>query len=241
MNLIIDIGNTKAKFVLFDKDEPVAHCVADNKTLDGLSCFANKYHPQHAILSTVVPMTKEANVRLALLPCPITTLTYQTPIPITNMYQTPQTLGTDRLAAVVGAHAIYPDKDVLVIDAGTCITYDFVDKNGSYMGGNISPGLKMRFAALHHFTGKLPLIDDKGDTPTIGYSTETAMRSGVVNGIRNEMAGYIHELKAQYLDLLVLLTGGDALGLDKNFDNIFPSDEWIVARGLNCILNYNEK
>lgn len=240
MNLIIDIGNTTAKFVLFDKDEVIEHCIADNKTLDGLSSFANTHKPAKAILSTVIPLSQEAKRRLALLPCPIINMTYLTPIPIINKYNTPESLGMDRLAAVVGAHALHPNKDVLVIDAGTCITYDFIDKTGCYHGGNISLGLKMRLAALHHYTGKLPIVSEEGQTPTLGCSTETAIRSGVINGLHYEIKGYIDKLSSQYQDLIVLMTGGDALGLDKIFDNIFPTDEWLVAKGLNHILRYNE-
>ncbi len=240
MNLIIDIGNSTAKFALFEKDGMVRHCIADNKTLDGLMCFANAYQPDKAILSSVIPLSREAQKQLAMLPCPVLHLTYRTPIPIANLYQTPETLGMDRLAAVVAAHQNYPDNNVLVIDAGTCITYDFIDKGGHFHGGNISPGLHMRLQALHHFTGKLPQVGEKGEVPTLGISTETAIRSGVINGIRFEMKGYIDELTKTYPDLTVLMTGGNAYGLDKYFDNIFPTDDWLVAKGLNYILDNNE-
>lgn len=242
MNLIIDIGNTVAKCVIFDGDDVVEHLAVDNRTLDGLVPLAVKTRPRRAIMSSVVPLNTDMRRRLALLPCPLMELTHTTPVPVRNGYATPETLGMDRLAVVAGAAALYPGKDMLVIDAGTCITYDLIDATGLYHGGNIAPGLHMRLAAMHHYTGKLPLVDAEGDTPLMGHDTLTAIRSGALQGIANEVDGYIRKLRATYPQLQICITGGDgpkvaALAGESGISG----DEWLVARGLNAILNYNEQ
>lgn len=241
MNLIIDIGNSMAKFVLFEGSEPKRYGYADNETLEGLSRFISTEKPGRAILSTVTALTDEARKRLALLPCPLMELTFKTPIPIRNGYRTPETLGTDRLSAVVGACTLRPEENILVVDAGTCITYDLIDETGLYRGGNISPGLKMRFAALHQYTNRLPLVSENGEVPLVGFDTATALRSGVINGLYYEIKGYIENLKEQFKSLTLLLTGGDGPQINQIFNNQFLNDPWLVARGLNRILEYNEK
>lgn len=241
MNLIIDIGNSMAKFVLFEGDEPRKFCYADNETLEGLNRFISDQKPARAILSTVTTLGNEARKRLALLPCPLMELNSKTPIPIQNGYHTPETLGTDRLSAVVGAYTLRPEENILVIDAGTCITYDLIDATGLYRGGNISPGLKMRFAALHQYTNRLPLVSENGEVPLVGFDTETALRSGVINGLHYEVSGYIENLKKSFKPLTLFLTGGDSRQLNQIFNNQFLNDPWLVARGLNRILEYNEK
>jgi type III pantothenate kinase len=166
--------------------------------------------------------------------------TYQTPIPIRNLYRTPQTLGVDRLAAVIAAYTTKPHHPALVIDAGTCITYDFIDEHGQYQGGNISPGMEMRLKALHEFTSKLPKIEVSGETPDYGYSTETAIRSGVIRGIEHEISGYIQHLKKNYPSLLVFLTGGNEFSFDTNLKSGIFADGFLVLKGLNRILDYND-
>ncbi|MDR2860026.1 MAG: type III pantothenate kinase, partial [Mediterranea sp.] len=126
-----------------------------------------------------------------------------------------------------------------VIDAGTAITYEFIDAKGQYHGGNISPGMQMRFKALHHYTERLPLIQSDGDAPPVGVSTETAIRSGVLKGIEYEMMGYITKFRDKYPDLLVFLTGGDAFSFDTRVKSIIFADKFLVLKGLNRILNYN--
>lgn len=243
MNLIIDIGNTVAKCVVFDGNDVAEHQLADNRTLDGLVQLAVRTRPQRAILSSVVPLNSDMRRRLALLPCPLTELTHATPVPIRNGYRTPQTLGSDRLAAVVGAASLKPGKDLLVVDAGTCITYDLIDATGFYHGGNIAPGLHMRLAAMHHYTGKLPLVGAEGETPLTGYDTQTAIRSGALQGIACEVDGYILRLRQAYPELEVLITGGDGpkIAVLSSEAGTGGYDEWLVARGLNAILNYNEQ
>lgn len=159
-----------------------------------------------------------------------------TPVPIKLEYRTPHTLGSDRLAAAVGAMNEAPGRNILIVDAGSAITIDFVDSNGTFRGGNISPGVKMRLEALHKFTERLPFIDKEGDTPTIGYDTNTAIRSGVIHGICHEIDGYITDFKNKYPDLLVFLTGGDEKTLINKIKSHIFADRFLVAKGLNYIL-----
>ena len=240
MNLIIDIGNTSAKLAVFGQGEMKETLRCSNKILDGLSILCNKYPIRKGIVSSVISLTDEIRQALDKLPFPVMEFTYQSPIPITNLYRTPQTLGMDRLAAVIAAYTIKPGHPILVIDAGTCITYDFVDEVGQYRGGNISPGMDMRFKALHTFTDKLPLVSAEGEMPSYGQTTETAIRSGVIRGIEHEMNGYIEHLRENYPSLLVFLTGGNEFSFDANIKNGIFADGFLVLKGLNRILEYNE-
>ena len=168
-------------------------------------------------------------------------LTASTRIPIRNAYRTPGTLGMDRLAAAAGAWSMEPGHDILIIDAGTAVTYDFVTKEGVYKGGNIAPGAALRFSSLHEHTGALPLVQADGETPLMGFDTPTAIRSGVLSGLRYEAEGYISELELLYPALLVFLTGGDADFFDiKAKSRIFAVPD-LVLRGLARIVEYNEK
>ena len=154
MKLIVDIGNSAAKLVAFDGNTPIEQIKTSGKTLEGLDAFAQKHHFTRGIVGTVTGITPEAEKALNALCFPVMRFTPDTPIPITNRYRTPQTLGADRLAAVVGARELKPDENLLIIDAGTCITYEIVDKMGNYWGGNIAPGMQMRLHALHDFTAR---------------------------------------------------------------------------------------
>ncbi|MBE6287787.1 MAG: type III pantothenate kinase [Mediterranea massiliensis] len=239
MNLVIDIGNTVAKIAVFRQNELYNVVYTDNRTLSDLIPFASRYQPVASILSSVVDLSEEAEKSLAALSCPLLRLTYQTPLPIKILYETPQTLGGDRIAAVVGATYLKPGRDILVIDAGTCITYELVDSNSFYYGGNISPGLEMRLKALNNYTGKLPLVQSKGVSPMIGKNTETAIRAGVIRGIKYEIEGYIRTLNHKYPELLVFLTGGDEISFDANLKSRIFADKFLVLKGLNRILDYN--
>lgn len=240
MNLIIDIGNTSAKLAAFDGTRLLEVCRTSNRTLEHLPGFCRKHAFDHAILSTVIDLPPEAARYLEELPCPLLRFDHATPLPIRNLYETPHTLGCDRLAAVVGAREEQPDRPLLVVDAGTCITYELIDADGCYHGGNIAPGLQMRFQALHRFTGRLPLVDPKGRCPDIGKDTETAIRAGVRKGMEYEISGYIQSMKHKYPELFVFLTGGDDFSFDTNLKSIIFADKFLVLKGLNRILNYNK-
>ena len=239
LNLIIDIGNTAAKVALFDGGEMVEVLTESNQSLDCLEALCAKYPVEQGIVATVIDLSERVLAALVALPFPLLWLDSKTPLPVTNLYETPETLGYDRMAAVVGANEQYPRRDILVIDAGTCITYEFIDSKGQYHGGNISPGMQMRFKALRQFTGRLPLVDTNGRKLPMGRDTETAIRAGVLKGMEYEISGYIESMKHKYPELLVFLTGGDEFSFDSSVKSIIFADRFLVLKGLNRILNYN--
>ena len=239
VNLIIDIGNTMAKVALFNGGEMVEVLTESNQSLDCLKALCSKYPVEQGIVATVIDLSERILADLAALPFPLLWLNHQTPLPVVNLYETPETLGYDRMAAAVGANEQFPHRDVLVIDAGTCITYEFIDSKGQYHGGNISPGMQMRFKALHQFTGRLPLVDTNGRKLPMGRDTETAIRAGVMKGMEYEISGYIESMKHKYPELLVFLTGGDEFSFDSSVKSIIFADRFLVLKGLNRILNYN--
>ena len=239
MNLVIDIGNTVAKLAAFDGDELKEVIFDSNRTLAQLPEFCKRYPFERAIAVTVVDLEENVARSLEGLPFPVLWLDKDTPLPVQNLYETPQTLGYDRIAAVVAANACCPGRDLLVIDAGTCVTYEFVDAQGRYHGGNISPGMQMRFKALHHLTGHLPLVSAEGRMLPMGKDTETAIRAGVLKGMEYEIEGYIRRMKHKYPELLVFLTGGDDFSFDTNLKSIIFADRFLVLKGLNRILGYN--
>lgn len=236
--LIIDQGNTLTKIALFDHDTLIwlryfnklsAHDVQQLE-LDKINISAG-------IISSVAvdPVSL-----LSILPdTNWLILDHNTPVPIANRYHTPETLGNDRLAGAVAASKLFTGSDVLVIDAGTAITYDIVTGSKEYLGGSISPGLTIRFKGLNTFTGKLPLIESISFNEITGYDTRESILSGVMNGTRFEMDGFIREYKEKYPDLRTILTGGDAIYFDKKLkSNIFAFPN-LVIDGLKLILQYN--
>ena len=245
-NLVIDIGNTFTKIAVFAQDELLytAHySSADVKTLLGLS---NQYQINRAIISSV-KKEKEAWQATLEEKIEVKYFNVQMTAGIHNHYKTPHTLGPDRLAAVIGAKKLYPDKSSLIIDAGTTITYDGIDAEGNYFGGSISPGLNMRYKALNYYTGKLPLIttDDKFND-SYGDDTETAIRSGVQNGLKYELTGFIESYRRNEPRLNIILTGGDSIFFDtllKNsiFAPYIKNEPYLVLEGLNAaIQNTND-
>ncbi|MCH5168670.1 MAG: type III pantothenate kinase [Prevotellaceae bacterium] len=241
MKLIIDIGNTVTKIVAFQGDEPIDEIRAEGGDLSGLDAFVVKHSFRHGIVGAVRELRPCEEESLSRLQIPILRFSPDTPVPITNRYRTPKTLGSDRLAAVIGASSLKPGKDLLIIDAGTCITYEVIDARGNYWGGNIAPGMQMRLRALHEFTARLPLIEAEGDVPGMGYNTETAIRSGVLRGMKYEIEGYIKSMRAKFPHLLVFLTGGNQINFDANIKNSIFTDRYIVPRGLNKILDFNKE
>ena len=239
MNLAADIGNTRAKLAVFDGDAIVAEVNTDHELTD-LPALAREHPCRRGIVSTTAGLTGTARKRLQALGIPLLCMTGETAVPIQVHYRTRRTLGTDRLAAVVGVHHLHPESDILVIDAGTCVTYDLIDHDGNYRGGNISPGMEMRLRALHQLTARLPLVGSEGDTPEVGYDTETAIRSGVVRGMKMEIEGYIRHFQKEYPSLSVFLTGGDAQKFDMSAESCIFAPDSIVLRGLNQILAFNE-
>jgi type III pantothenate kinase len=234
MNLVIDSGNTRIKVATF-LGEQLETKFTFQKSHD-LMLFLTDKNFDSAIVSSV--STSAIEILSAISAKKKFTLSHTLPLPIKLLYKTPATLGVDRIAAVCGAVGTFPSNNCLVIDAGTCITYDFIDGERNYHGGAISPGIAMRFEAMHTFTKRLPLVTPEPEQ-LIGTSTESSMRSGVMNGILNEVLGFINEYKRKYPDLRVVLCGGDTAFFENNLKQpIFAAPD-LVLSGLNRILNYN--
>ena len=240
MNLILDIGNSRIKGYLFE-GEQIVHKEETSGDVVSLAKNLLEHHPE--IKYGIAVSTREKNPFLSgflnrRLSCYIE-LDSDTPLPVKNLYRTPDTLGYDRIAGVVEAHARFPEKNVLVIDAGTAITYDLVTATGEFERGNISPGLDMRFRALATFADKLPRITVKDTFPLIGKTTEEAIVTGVEAGTIAEVDGIIDLFKKKYDDLQIIITGGDAFFFDKKLKNsifVFPE---LTAFGLNRVLTFN--
>jgi type III pantothenate kinase len=194
-----------------------------------------------AILSSVKPVDQELLEVLNKDFDQFIELDHHTELPIDNLYDTPETLGKDRIAAAVGANELFPDTNLLIIDAGTAITYDLVSEKNQFIGGNISPGLEMRYKALNHFTGKLPLVGYRFDYESIGKNTEDAIRAGVQNGILYEMAQNIEYFNTNYQNLQFIMTGGDSNFFDKKLNYSIFVHFNLTLIGLNRILEHNAK
>jgi type III pantothenate kinase len=240
MNLVIDIGNTRSKLAIFADNDLVELKIEDCICICNLKQIISEY-PQikNCIISSVARNNNEIENFIREQNIILIILGPETSIPFKNNYSTKETLGQDRLAAIAGASKLFPETDVLVIDAGTAITFDIKNRYEEYIGGNISPGLEMRFKALHHFTAKLPLLSSEATNSCIGKSTKEAITNGVQNGIIFEIQGYIDTLTMQYPNLIVLLTGGDS-GFFENMlkRSIFVNPNLILT-GLNAILEHN--
>ena len=237
MNIVIDQGNTSTKIAIFDNRKLYASFIYKFLRVERLKKLLLTFSPSRGILSSVGELQPDI---LELLYSKVDTfieLNEKTPLPVSTTYRTLETLGKDRLAAVVGACLKKPSRNLLIIDAGTAITYDFLNAEGIHFGGNVSPGLTMRFKALHNYTKRLPMLDEKGDLPAIGYNTDTAIRAGVVSGIVREMESYINEYKKRY-NVLTFLTGGHSFYFETKLKNSIFVDGNLVLNGLNEILNY---
>lgn len=242
MNLAIDIGNTLTKLTIIDDGQVVDFVLTKELSLEFVKNFLKKNRGINAAI--MVSTSDEYEDVEAWLKEKLThfiKFDHTVPVPLKNLYSTPRTLGPDRLAAAVGANAIYPGSNILIVDFGTAITIDFVSSENEYAGGNISPGAGLRFMALHKFTKKLPLCKLNNSTELIGDNSVSAIESGVVNGIVYEIEGYINDLKTKYQDLRIIFTGGDGDFFAKRLKNPIFATYDLVAYGLNRILEYNAK
>lgn len=239
MNLVIDQGNTVTKVAIFEADILLDTFLYETFDVGICSSLLMNYNIKKCIYCSVVETPVEVLLYLDNNLPNFLFIDENTALPIKNGYKTPKTLGKDRLAAVVGANQLFPCKNVLIVDIGTAITYEFIDNSACYYGGNISPGISMRFKSLHAFTGKLPLLDRHGDLPTVGYDTETAVRSGVIWGIIYEIRSYIEDYRTKYPDLEIIVSGGHARYIQPHLQDEVRIDVNLVLKGLNRILNYN--
>ena len=238
-NFVIDLGNTNKKLALFDGEKLVALEQFKSVSPDTFREFIRE-HPgvNHCILSSVTPYD-DAIRRLLTENFQFYELDEQTPLPIINSYETQATLGKDRLAAAVAGASFFPGKNILIINSGTCITYDFINERNEYLGGAISPGLLMRFNALHTFTGKLPFVSFRDVEILIGKNTEDAILAGVLTGAIAEIEGIAERYRQKYPDIHIVLSGGDYKYFDKRLKiSIFALPN-IVIHGLQQILVFN--
>ena len=242
MNLIVDVGNTFVKFAIFVNDQ------LTYKISFELSEFKNQYkilkkefpEIKSAIISSVGRLTQE-QVEIVKNDVEVIELSSKTNVPFENCYKTPETLGVDRIALVSASVNKFSDKNVLIIDAGTCITYDFITSENHYLGGAISPGIRLRYRSLNNLTANLPLLETTQPETIIGNSTEASIHSGVIFGVIKEIDGVITQYFEDYPDLTVILTGGDAKFLSNQLKNSIFANSNFLLEGLNFILDYNSK
>ncbi|MDX1463107.1 MAG: type III pantothenate kinase [Marinirhabdus sp.] len=242
MNLIIDVGNTRTKLAVFGHDNALERLVVitDGNVEDELSeLFNTSPDISKAIISSVGSFSESTLQFLKERVATVLALDAQTKVPFDNRYATPTTLGVDRIALVSAAAVQFPDQNVLVIDAGSCITYDFLTADNQYLGGAISPGIQMRYRALHTFTANLPLLTPTTPVPTIGNSTEASMHCGVMFGVVHEIEGHIAFYRNRYPDFTIILTGGDAHLLRDSLKNSIFANPNFLLEGLLHILQYN--
>ncbi|WP_203257441.1 type III pantothenate kinase [Hyunsoonleella ulvae] len=240
MNLIIDVGNTFVKLAGFEKDKLVFR---ETTKLSGVVEVVNKLKESYPELKqgivSSVGRLKSKQIDAISKNFNVLELTHKTKVPFKNSYDTPKTLGIDRIALVSASVYHYPDNNVLIIDAGTCITYDFITDKNEYLGGAISPGLRIRYKGLNNLTANLPLLETKIPKHFLGTSTNSSIHSGVVNGVVNEIDGFISAYKDKYPDLTVILTGGDANFLSEQLKSSIFANSNFLLEGLNYILEFN--
>lgn len=237
MQLLIDIGNSRIKCGLF-----VGHSRQSTLTLETtdeleLQLFIANQPITAGMYAASGELPEWLSDMLNDVDFPMSALHHQTPLPFANHYRTPETLGLDRLANMAAVQQLFPGENSLVIDAGTCVTFDLLEKGTDYRGGIISPGLSMRARAMHAFTARLPLIEP-GETDLLGTSTARAMRSGVFNGWTNEVHGIINQLSDRFKPLKVIVTGGDASALQGHVENGIFARPYLQLEGLNELLLY---
>lgn len=240
MNLTIDIGNTKTKVTIFSDNSIIDLKTFDNLQIDDVKLLVKTYPGiNNCILSSVIETNKLLTEHLKKTFSFFIELNGNTILPFVNKYESKTTQGADRIAAIAGAQIIFPETYILIIDTGTAITFDFIDASGTYLGGNISPGLGTRFKSLHNFTQKLPLINKNANYKLLGSNTCQAIEAGVQNGIIFEINGYINVLQQKYPLMKTIITGGDAEFFADKLKRAIFVEVNLVSIGLNRILNYN--
>ncbi|MEM7161464.1 MAG: type III pantothenate kinase [Bacteroidota bacterium] len=236
MQIAIDIGNTRAKFAHFEERKILENYILPHEEVRGRLTELISNHEEIIISST--KDYGNLNLDLALLD-KVLVLDSKVNLPVEINYKTPQTLGNDRLANVVGAMNLYPAQNLLVIDTGTCFTYDFVTEKGLYLGGNISPGLHLRIKAMNSYTDKLPLIDLRSEFDFIGGSTDEALNNGVWNGCLGEIEHYCERFLREFENAAIIITGGDTEIFGKALKNSIFANPFLTLIGLNEILLFN--
>ncbi|HBK71577.1 MAG TPA: type III pantothenate kinase [Flavobacteriaceae bacterium] len=238
MNLILDIGNTYTKIAVFKKNVMLEKVAISSDLIDNnIQKLQKKYPLKNCIVSSVTKLRSDTIKCIGVFDKSIE-LNQKTNVPFQNHYKTPTTLGVDRIALASASVSQYSNQNTLVIDAGTCITYDFINTSNEYLGGAISPGISIRYKALHQFTANLPLLEP--DTyQLIGKDTKSSIHSGVLNGLIHEVDGIIDQYSNKYSNLTVVLTGGDTIFLAKKLKSSIFANPNFLLEGLNSILIHN--
>ncbi|MDR0230434.1 MAG: type III pantothenate kinase [Flavobacteriaceae bacterium] len=239
MIFTIDAGNTRTKLSIFESNTIIEQHVFENNDLEKkIKTFFSNYHEKpHVVMSSVVNFEQDLSQWLQENTT-LTVISHTTPLPFVNKYSTPNSLGIDRIVLAAGATLMFPNQNKLIIDAGTCITYDFVTNQEEYLGGGISPGLTLRYKSLNDHTAKLPLLQLNDFSELIGNSTEQSIHSGVINGTVQEIEGIINEYKLLYPNLTIILTGGDTVFLAKRLKNIIFANSTFLPESLNLLYQY---
>lgn len=240
MNLIVDIGNTRTKYTVYDGGDWVVCGMGISEAYELASGYLHRGQEVNMILSSTGFISEEVREHLKSASTFFCEMSSEIPLPIKLGYDTPKTLGVDRIAGCVGGVALFPGKELLIIDSGTAVTYDFVSVEGEFLGGNISPGLGIRFRALNEFTVRLPLVKCDVNHGYMGKNTHDAILNGVMNGILFEIRGYIDETYRNNPDAVVIITGGGSEYLKKTLDRqVFFADK-LVNLGLNRVLEFQK-
>jgi type III pantothenate kinase len=240
MNLIIDVGNTSVKLAVFKQEKLILkEIISLEKIQKEVDNIKQKYNDINNAIVSSVGNLKKSDVNYIKKYFKLIVLDASTKVPFRNYYKSPETLGVDRLALVSASVLQYPQQNVLIIDAGTCITYDFISKENKYLGGAISPGIRVRYQSLNNLTSNLPLLETKVPQSFIGNSTNESIHSGIINGILNEIEGTISKYDKKYKDLTVILTGGDSNFLSKRLKSSIFANSNFLLEGLNYILEFN--
>lgn len=220
MYILLDIGNTRLKASTADSNS-----ISPNENWFDFTDIAEGILVSNVAGNNALPKEVEGNLKCKFL-------TWKSPEAREWLKDIPAGLGADRVAADIGARSIMPEHTLLIIDAGTCLTFDVIGRDGTVLGGAISPGINLRLRAMHEHTAALPLLDAEGEHPVLGYDTPTSMRSGAINGIRWEIEGYIRTMQKQYPDLHVFMTGGDDMEFPEDLQHIITREPLLVQKGL---------
>lgn len=241
MNLIVDLGNSKIKVAVFENDTLISKAIFEHH--DWKNNIENILKKNENIANVVVSnVSSVSNDDFAFIReySKLFFISLNVKLPFKSLYETPKTLGVDRVVLAGGAVLTYPKINRLIIDAGTCITYDFIDELDNYHGGAISPGIRLRYEALHNYTAKLPLLERDDYDELIGSSTVTSIHSGVLNGVCGEIDSFINRYSEKYKNFIIILTGGDAEFLAKRLKNTIFANPNFLLESLNQIFQYNQ-
>jgi type III pantothenate kinase len=236
--ICLDFGNTRLKAALFEEETLLDVIVLQDQLSTHLEEIIQQHQPQQSILSSVIdhdPAVEEVLKRRTQFH----RLSHLSKLPFSIPVGKPETMGADRIAIAAASVFLFPQKNNLAIGLGTCITFNFINQQAEFMGGSISPGMEMRFQAMHQFTAKLPLVKAQWNVPLIGYDTATNLQSGVVLGMAKEIDGIIDAYKEKFGNFNALLTGGDTHLFEPHLKNKIFADPHLIFKGLYAISQFN--